>query len=95
MEISPLLAIKSWLNIYAKSYVNVTHNSTASKTVLKSSYKVKQNSATSASLLTGASVVYLVFEVTESWFQGSDPVVDRVRYHSTSVSDPSAALSVV
>lgn len=41
VEISPLLAIKSWLIIYAKYYINVTHNSTASKSVLKTSYKMK------------------------------------------------------
>lgn len=43
VEISPLLAIKSWLIVYAKSYINVTHNSTASKKILKLSYKIKKN----------------------------------------------------
>ena len=43
VEVSPLLAIKSWLIIYAKGCINVTHNSTASERVLKTSYEMKQN----------------------------------------------------
>ena len=66
MDISLVLEIKSWLIIYAKSCINVAHNSTAPERVLKTSCEMNQNEATFTNFLIAAPVVYLCFVVTES-----------------------------